>query len=434
VDSGSVLSRTVHFGAIAGLAAAAVALSWRLRKEHSLRTERLLTLAGIVESTGDAVMAATLDRTITAWNSGAERLFGYTPEEMIGGSVERIAPAGLEPTLKTHLEQMLEKDGMHTYEVQRVHKCGTLIDVAVTLSPIRDDRGRIVGVSSILRDISDRLRLEEQREALLLSEQEARADAERASLLLEHQNADLIELDRMKDDFVASVSHELRTPLTSIQGYLELILEDEASFTADQRESLGVVQRNSQRLMRLVGDLLFVAQVDAGRISLARERVDLAGLIADCALAAAPMASMNEIALTVDAEPVALLEGDAVRLGQVVDNLLSNALKFTPLGGSVTLRVQLEGENAVIEVEDTGMGIAPEDQDRLFDRFFRTASATDMAIPGTGLGLAIVKTIVEGHGGEISLASQSGVGTTVRLELPVSSSASTEPRYVEALV
>ncbi|MDX6402355.1 MAG: hypothetical protein QOF27_2961, partial [Gaiellaceae bacterium] len=278
------------------------------------------------------------------------------------------------------------------------------------------------------------LRLEAQREALLLSEQTAHADAEEARVLLERQNTHLIELDRMKDDFVASVSHELRTPLTSIQGYLELVLEDEASFTDDQRESLGVVQRNSQRLMRLVGDLLFVAQVDAGRISLARERVDLSELVADCALAAAPMASVNEIVLTVDAEPIELLEGDAVRLGQVVDNLLSNALKFTPPGGSVTLGVQLEGENAVIEVQDTGMGIAPEEQGRLFDRFFRTASATDMAIPGTGLGLAIVKAIVEGHGGTISLASESGIGTTVRLELPVCSSASTEPRFVAALL
>jgi signal transduction histidine kinase len=315
-----------------------------------------------------------------------------------------------------------------------MHKSGKQIDVAVTLSPIRDEGGHVVGVSSIMRDISDRLKLEAQREALLLSAQEARADADRARALVEEQNAHLIELDQMKDDFVASVSHELRTPLTSIQGYLELVLDDGEGFTDEQRKSLGVVQRNAHRLLCLVGDLLFAAQVQAGRVSLATAHVDLGQLVADCALAATPAARAKNIVLTVHAEPIDQLEGDAGRLGQVLDNLLSNAVKFTPPGGVVTLRAFATKTNAVVEVTDSGVGIAIADQARLFDRFFRTASARDLTIPGTGLGLAIAKAIVEGHNGSISLSSEPGFGTTVRVELPLRVVTSVEPLLLEALL
>jgi PAS domain S-box-containing protein len=418
------------------LASAAVAVFFGLRLAHELgrRHERLLALAGIVETTGDAVVAARLDRTITAWNSGAERLFGYTAEEMIGGSVSRIVPPGDRHSLQDNLEQMLRKNGMHTYEVERQRKDGSLVDVQITLSPLRDDKGQVVGISSIIRDISERRRLEAEREQLLAREREARADAEYARALVEEQNRHLVELDRMKDDFVASVSHELRTPLTSISGYLDLMVEEGDDLPPSQRQYLSVVRRNSDRLLRLVGDLLFVAQVDAGRISLELSSVDLSALIAESVEAVRPVAEEKHIDLLAEVEAIEMPQADALRLGQVLDNVLSNAVKFTPAEGSVSVRAFVADGNAVVEIADTGMGIALEDQTRLFDRFFRTAAAHHMAIPGTGLGLAIAKAIVEGHDGTISITSEPGQGTTVRLELPVRTADAEAPRYVETLL
>jgi PAS domain S-box-containing protein len=428
------LERLAFAGSVVFSAAVAVFFGLRLAQEGKRRHERLLTLAGIVETTGDGVVAARLDRTITAWNSGAENLFGYTADEMIGGSVSRIVPPGDEHTLQDNLEQMLEKNGMHTYEVKRLRKDGSLVDVQITLSPLRDDEGQVVGISSIIRDISERRRLEAEREQLLAREREARADAEDARALVEEQNRHLVELDRMKDDFVASVSHELRTPLTSISGYLDLMVEEGDELPASQRQYLSVVRRNSDRLLRLVGDLLFVAQVDAGRISLELATVDLSAVIAESVDAVRPVAEEKHIDLFAEVEVIEMPQADGLRLGQVLDNVLSNAVKFTPAEGSVSVRAFVAEDNAVVEIADTGMGIAPEDQVRLFDRFFRTAAATHMAIPGTGLGLAIAKAIVEGHDGTISISSEPGSGTTVRLELPVRTAEAASQRYVETLL
>ena len=414
----SVLTKAAFITSLAGLGGAAILLGWRLTSELERRNDRLLALAGIVETTGEAVIAARLDRTITAWNAGAERLFGYTADEMIGASVTQIAPPGDEHTVQEHLEHMLEKDGMHTYEVERMHKSGELIDVAITLSPLRGKDGRIVGVSSILRDVSDRKKLEAERERLLARERNARADAEYARALVEEQNDRLLELDHLKDEFVASVSHELRTPLTSITGYLELVLEA-GRLSEEQEQFLGVVGRNADRLLRLVGDLLFVAQLKSSTVVLERAPVDLTELVGSAVQSVAPLAQDRGIELTLDCEALPQLEGDAGRLGQVLDNLLTNALKFTPRDGRVEVRAVERDEIVRFQVRDTGMGISDEDQQHLFEKFFRTSEAQTKAIQGTGLGLSIVAAIVEAHGGSIEVESELGVGTTFTVALPV---------------
>ena len=233
------------------------------------------------------------------------------------------------------------------------------------------------------------------------------------------QNRSLRELDRLKDTFVATVSHELRTPLTSIHGYLELLLEGEAGdLTDEQRRFLGIIDRNSDRLLGLVGDLLFVAQVDAGGMHVEASSVDLASLACECVQSHAPGAEAREIELTLDAAASLPTTGDPKRLAQLLDNLVSNALKFTPPGGAVTVHTYAGPGAVVLEVEDSGMGIAPADQARLFDRFYRTATASDQAIQGTGLGLAIAKAIAEAHGGTISVTSAVGSGSTFRVVLP----------------
>jgi len=234
------------------------------------------------------------------------------------------------------------------------------------------------------------------------------------------QNEQLRALDRLKDDFVASVSHELRTPLTSIRGYLELLTSGEAGQLNDEQERfLAVVDRNADRLLNVVGDLLFVSQVEAGVISLEQNPFELVGLLKESVDAARPAAEAKEVAVELSADHLAEVNADRARLAQVFDNLLSNAIKFTPAGGFVDVEIVAEGDGVKVRVSDTGMGISAEDQERLFTRFFRTAAASEQAIQGTGLGLAIVKAIVEGHGGTITVESEVGVGTTFWVELPL---------------
>lgn len=234
------------------------------------------------------------------------------------------------------------------------------------------------------------------------------------------RNEQLRELDRMKDDFVASVSHELRTPLTSIRGYLELVLDGEADELNDeQRHFLSIVERNADRLLHVVGDLLFVAQVEAGKIALESGPTDLEELARQAVEAARPAATEKNIELDLDLDGLGELQADRARLAQVLDNLISNAVKFTPAGGRVDVRTLRSGDVAVLEVADTGMGLSARDQEQLFERFFRAESATAQAIQGAGLGLAIVKAIVEAHDGAITVASVQGEGTTFRVELPL---------------
>jgi len=238
------------------------------------------------------------------------------------------------------------------------------------------------------------------------------------------------EAERLKDEFFALVSHELRTPLTSVIGYLDIVREGEAGeINEEQRHYLEVIDRNASRLLRLVGDLLFVAQVEAGTLSLERGEVDLQSVCEASVEAARPRADKQGVLLAAETEPLTMGSGDADRIGQLVDNLVSNALKFTPEGGSVTVRLaRIEGERARIEVVDTGMGISAEAQEHLFERFYRADAATRSSIPGIGLGLSICLAIAEGHGGSIDLESEEGRGTTFRVELPL---AQPEPARAE---
>jgi signal transduction histidine kinase len=249
-------------------------------------------------------------------------------------------------------------------------------------APVRDDDGTPVATLVVLQDVS----------------------AERGS-------------ERLKDEFVALVSHELRTPLTSIIGYLDLVL-DEPFMSTDARRYLEVVERNAKRLLRLVGDLLFVAQAEAGRLAFDRGEVDLGQVASEAVEAARPTAEKGEVELALEAEPVRPITGDRDRFAQMLDNLVSNAVKFTPPGGHVDVRVAERGDHAVVEVRDTGLGVPAEEQERLFQRFFRASTATSRAVPGAGLGLTVVKTIVDAHGGEVAVESEVGAGTTMRVVLP----------------
>jgi len=252
-------------------------------------------------------------------------------------------------------------------------------------APVRDDRGGFLGRIWTLREVT------QQRE-----------------------------LDRLKDDFVATVSHELRTPLTSMMGFLEMIREGEAGELNDeQRRFLAIVYRSSERLQRLVGDLLFVARLDANGLQLRFGDVDLADVVRDTVESTAALARARQLELRAELAATPAVIADRERLAQLVTNLLSNAIKFTPEGGTVTIRTFVDSGSAVVEVEDTGIGIPEAEQARLFQRFFRSTTATEQAIPGTGLGLVITKAIAEAHGGTVAVRSEVGAGTCFRVELPL---------------
>jgi PAS domain S-box-containing protein len=239
-------------------------------------------------------------------------------------------------------------------------------------------------------------------------------EARRMREQLAERNAQLEQADRLKDELISVVSHDLRTPLTSIMGYLELAYEEQDE--ESRREYLGVAQRNATRLHRLVDDLLFVSRVESGRAGLELEEHDVCRLVRDAVENALPTASTRRVSLDSVCDPGGEAIVDAHRVSEAVENLISNALKFTPPNGRVDVRVVVEGATLAIRVSDTGIGVREEDLGHLFDRFFRTENAE--AVPGAGLGLSIVKAIADAHGGTIEVESTVGTGTTFELRLP----------------
>jgi PAS domain S-box-containing protein len=360
------------------------------------------------------VIGSTPSGIITSWNPGAEFVYGWTAQETIGNPLEMIVPPATRGAVGTSMRQLALGTTAIRHNAEGLHRDGRHIAVALTVCPVYA-AGQLVAVSTVARDISASVEAEAERERLLAE--------------LAEQNDRLREVDRMKDEFVASVSHELRTPLTSIRGYLELVREDDA-LSDEHDQMLRVIERNAERLLLLVNDLLLAAQVAAGNdVSGASADFDLACLVDDAVAAAVPRADHGKVALTVNTEP-AMLRGDAVRIAQVADNLISNAIKFTPPGGTVSVALAVEDDCVKLSVADSGIGIPEDEQAGVFSRFFRSKAATKDAIPGTGLGLAIAKSIVEAHGGEITFTSAPDVGTTFVVALPHES----QPVSSEALV
>jgi PAS domain S-box-containing protein len=349
-------------------------------------------------------------------------LLGYTRDDLLKLPPEALThPDDREPG--NSLLRSLGAGELDSYQIEKryLHADGHPVDVSVHLALVRDaDRKPLHVVGQVL-DITERKREAAVRERELALIQQARKQ-------LIEQNARLVELDRLKDEFVALTSHELRTPLTSIVGYLEPILDLEAGpLTATQEQFLKTIDRNARALSRRVGDLLFLASVDAGKLKLQTEDVDLAGLVAETAEACELSAGRRGITLTLDTQEAPTVHGDRARLAQLMDNLVSNAIKFTPDGGQVEVRGREDASNAVIEIRDTGIGIPADEIPHLFTRFFRATSATEHAISGTGLGLAIVKSIVDAHHGTIEVDSSLGVGTTMRVLLPVGATEDAHP-------
>jgi signal transduction histidine kinase len=287
------------------------------------------------------------------------------------------------------MESVLSGTGVVNYETQRQRKDGKLVDVTVTVSPIKDGDGTVIGCSSITRDITERKRIQE-------------------------------EADRLKDEVFATVSHELRTPLTSIIGYTDLLLAGDAGkLTEQQRRFLEITERNAKRQLRLVGDMLFVSKAEAGEFKIELGRADIDAIASGCVEAARPAAEQRGIELSYSGAPTPECDADSDRIAQLADNLISNAIKFTPEGGQVRVDLSVSGREIVLEVANTGSYILPQDRERLFDRFYRSSSACEEAVQGVGLGLTIAEAIVRAHGGSIEVESQVQTGTVFRARLPI---------------
>jgi signal transduction histidine kinase len=299
---------------------------------------------------------------------------------------------------------------------------GQLIPIVLVGSPQYPEsawRGAVVftTVAAITGLMVQRLVDETRQRAALL---EGQTDSlTLASAQLADQNRRLRELDRLKDEFVATASHELRTPLTSLSGYLEMSLDPAEGALSPTREAhLRIVQRNADRLSILVDQLLFLARANSHPLDLNRQPVELDGILSEAAETARPTACAKNIALLVETGPAQRVLADRHQLLRIVDNLVTNAVKFTPKGGTVRLTARGDGAKAILEVSDTGMGIPSVEQPDLFNRFFRGMNAIESAIPGSGLGLAISQVIAEAHGTTIQVESTPGSGSTFRLALP----------------
>jgi PAS domain S-box-containing protein len=362
-------------------------------------------LAAIVDSSDDAIISKDLQSRITSWNVGAEQLFGYTAEEAIGQPITMLFPPELMDEENTILARIRSGERIKHYSTERVRKNGTRFPVSITVSPIKDVNGTIVGASKIARDVSEQRRHEIERDALLESERSARSQSELAS--------------RLKDEFLATVSHELRTPLNAILGWSQLLATSPTAGTL--AEGIEVIQRNARAQAQLIEDLLDMSRIISGKVRLDVQWVDLADIIKSALESVRPAADARSIALRTmldsQARPVA---GDPTRLQQILWNLLSNAIKFTPKGGKVEVFLERVNSHLEITVQDTGVGIKPEFLPVVFDRFRQADASTTRKFGGLGLGLAIVKHLVELHGGTVRAKSAGeGLGSTFVVQLPV---------------
>ena len=362
-------------------------------------------LAAIVDNSDDAIVSKTLDGIITSWNAGAERIFGWSADEAVGQSIMLIIPPERRAEEDYVLGQIRQGLRIEHFETVRIRKDGRPIDVSLTVSPILNSAGRVIGTSKIARDISERRRMEAERDELLVREQAARARAEA--------------LNRTKDEFLATVSHELRTPLNAIFGWARM-LESSTMDDAARARALAAIVRSATMQARLVEDLLDLSRIVTGRMRLDFERFDLNGVV-DAALdAVRPAATAKNVTLTSTLDRgIGTIVGAPDRLQQVLWNLLMNAIKFTPSGGTVELSVRSLQGNVQIVVSDNGEGIGPELLPHVFEAFRQEDSSSTRAHGGLGLGLALVRQLVELHGGTVRAESPGkGAGATFTVTLP----------------
>jgi PAS domain S-box-containing protein len=369
---------------------AGVVLVFRDVTEKRRAAELKERLAAVVESSDDIIVSKNLDGVITSWNCGAELVLGYAAEEVIGRHVSMLMPPEQVEDIDRILGRIRRGEKVDHYETRRRRKDGTVIDVSLTVSPIRNEYGTIIGASKIGRDITQQKLLE----------------AERA------------EADRRKDEFLAMLAHELRNPLSSINNAVQLFgrLETEEELLWAKE----VVLRQVKHLARLIDDLLDVSRITRGKIGLRKEPLNLSPVVSSAVEAVRPLLEERKHELSVSLINGGLrLDADPLRLEQILVNLLTNAAKYTDAGGRISLTARHVGKDVVITVRDSGMGISSELLTRVFDLFAQGDRTMARSEGGLGIGLTLVQKLVEMHGGTVAAASDgAGKGSEFTVRLP----------------
>jgi PAS domain S-box-containing protein len=381
----------------------------RLAAEAQTRLEQ--RFRQLLEAAPDAIVEISADGTIVLVNRIAEEMFGYQRDELLGKSVDLLVPDAVRATHYRHRDHYLEHPRTRPMgsglDLQARRRNGTLFPVEISLSPIRTETG--THVTAVIRDVTERKR----------AEQEVRKLQQTYTAELEARNREIERANRLKSEFLASMSHELRTPLHTIIGFTELLEESgEGVLSEAQKRFLGHIHRDSNHLLELINDVLDLSKIEAGQMALKREIFPLRRCIEDALNQVRAGAALKGIEIDDSGCTECDVDADPLRVKEMLYNLLSNAVKFTPKGGRVWVETREESGFAHIMVGDTGVGIAAEEQENIFDKFYQVGNTTSGVREGTGLGLAITKELVQMHGGWMEVESKPGQGSRFTFTLP----------------
>jgi PAS domain S-box-containing protein len=377
----------------------------RIEREREVQLTAARLLASIVEASTDAIVGKSLDGTIQTWNAAAESLFGYPAEAAIGRHISLVIPAERRAEEDAIIASISSGRAIEHFVTERVRSDGQRVLVSLTVSPIRNDRGHVIGASKIARDVTEQFAAAERERVL---------QAETARL-----NASLARADRRKNEFIATLAHELRGPVAAIVNSAHSIRlggRDEGIRTTASR----VIERHSAQLSRLVDDLLDVSRIGQGKLDVRKRRIELRPVVDQAleSVGAYCSALQHEITVSVPPQPI-YVDADSSRLAQIIGNLVHNACKFTDQGGHIAVTVSADHDEAIISVKDDGIGIPGEFLPRLFETFEQTKTAPERTRDGLGLGLPLVKSLVHLHGGTITVRSEGpGRGSEFIVRLP----------------
>lgn len=343
--------------------------------------EKLAQLSAIVEYSQDSIFSKDLKGKVTSWNPASEKLYGYAKEEIIGKSILLIYPPELKDEFKLIIDRIKKGQSIEHYDTVRIRRDGVRLHVSVSVSPIKDANGKIVGVSHIGRDISER-----------------------------------IELERRKDDFISIASHEFKTPLTTLKGFVQILRYTTTNFSADQCRYLDKMNNQIDKLTVLVNDLLDVSKLQLDKLKLSTDPFNMDSLIHEVA----EYFKSSDHEIVVYSHTSQKIKADRDRINQVLVNLISNAIKYSPQAKKVVVRSKKEGKFLEVSVQDFGIGIYKKDQERVFERFYQARNKIRGSFAGLGLGLFICSEIIKRHNGQIWVESVKGKGSTFHFRLPLS--------------
>jgi PAS domain S-box-containing protein len=377
----------------------------------------------LLEAAPDGILEVELDGTIVLLNAAAERMFGYRREELLGQFIEVLVPDSLRQRHHAHRDRYAEHPITRPMgiglELFARRKDGSQFPVEISLSPIRSSHGS--RVIAIVRDISARTQAEARINAM---HQEFTAELEAKNQQLEIRNREVERANRLKSEFLATMSHELRTPLHTIIGFADLLAEElKGPLNPEQKRFVAHIQQDSRHLLELINDILDLSKIESGRLELHPELFKAADAIAETLTGLHPLAERKQIRISETLDGNLTVSADRLRFKEVLYNLVSNAIKFTPENGQITVESRERPEGAWFAVTDTGIGIDPSELQAIFDKFYQLGSTTRGVREGTGLGLAITKSLVEMHGGTIWVESTPGQGSCFQFLLPRSDSA-----------